>query len=42
MKGKHSFYLVIKLIASKFPDDQYICGIEESGGHFQNSQKSIQ
>ena len=39
MKGKHSFYPVIKLVASNFPEHWYICGIEESMGRFQSSQK---
>ena len=32
VSGRYSFYLVIKVIASKFPDDKYISGVGESRG----------
>ena len=29
------------LVPSNFPDDWYICGVEENRGRFQNSQKAF-
>ena len=42
MEGNHSFYLVIKLLASKFPDDLYICGVKESRGTFSKLRENKQ
>ena len=39
MKGKSSFYLVIKF--NSFPNFWCICGVEESKGRFQSLQKSL-
>ena len=41
MKDKLSFSIVTKYTASKFPDDKYICCVEDIRGRFQNLQKVI-
>ena len=40
MKGKHSLSSD-KVLDSKFPENLYICGVEEKRVRFQNSQKAF-